>query len=89
MKFFVKNTLKSYLGDDLEVLLTYDYEPAEPVILYPNDRAHPGSPENVEITSVEVAGQDILENLNPETVERFEMEILDWIHDLEEVEAFF
>ena len=49
---------KTYI--EIEVAIDYDFEAGEPTVMYPNDKAHPGSPESVTINSIEFEGIDLL-----------------------------
>lgn len=38
--------------EEIALVIDYEYEPEEKQVLYPNDDAHPGWPENAVITAV-------------------------------------
>lgn len=48
---------------EIAVKVDYDYNEGEEQVLYPNDKAHPGSDDSITINSVEVDGLDIYEHL--------------------------
>jgi hypothetical protein len=54
----------SFIGENLSCTVGFDYTPEQTEIWYPNERAQPGYPADVEITEVIVNGEDILEVLN-------------------------
>ena len=72
--------IDSYIGEDTAVKVYFDYTPPEPEVLYPNDKAQPGYPAEIDITSVTIAGDDnILEDLTETVTMRFEQEAWDSI----------
>jgi hypothetical protein len=64
---------------EIEVDIDFDFDPEEPRVLYPNDKAHPGSPASVTINSVMVAGIDIAEHLPASRLEILSAEIMESI----------
>lgn len=55
----------------------YEFDPGEPSIFWPTERAHPGSPPNAELLSCKVSGVDIYRMLSPDQIERVEDAILE------------
>jgi len=49
-----KLELITEIGDGQEILVTFDYTPAEKPILYPNDKADPGCDAEIDITSITI-----------------------------------
>jgi len=67
----------SYIGEDTEVMVEFDYHPEEPLVRHPIERAHPGSPAYIELITVKIADDDIMESLNDDTLDRLEQAALD------------
>lgn len=68
----------STLGDDTEVKVCYEYEPAQKEILAPNEAAQPGFPARIELCEVLIDGDDVLDDLNSECIGRLEQAC--WAH---------
>lgn len=79
------NTAKGYLvidGEEFEVAIDYDYQPAEKAVLYPNDAAHPGCHEEYEVTKVTYDdGKVVSEKIKEENLEYLEQCCEDHHHD--------
>jgi hypothetical protein len=79
-----------FLGEPAAVI-DYDYESGEPEVLYPNDLAHPGCPESVEINSIvtTIAGTEIevLGVPSDFSIQELELEILEHLRSQGEEEC--
>ena len=71
------DTLDDEEGSEIEVRVTYAYEPEEAPVYYPNDAAHPGAPASAEIVAVWFHDVDLLETLPPSIIEQFEQRALE------------
>jgi len=49
-----ETTIEAGLFEEFEAKIEFDYEPEEKMVMYPNDMAHPGWPEQAILTSVEI-----------------------------------
>jgi hypothetical protein len=65
----------SIYGFPMEV--EYDYIKGEPTIYWPTERAHPGCPTTVELLACKVNGQDIIDMLSSDQMDRIEENILE------------
>jgi len=63
--------LKTYIGDDIDVLVDYDYQPFEP-----QERGYPGCYAEATINAVEHKGVDIADVLSADVMANLEMECL-------------
>ena len=77
------------LADDLSVEVHVDYLPGEDPIYYPNDRAHPGCDEEIDVTAVIVKNDegrevDLIEVLTQEVINQLAADALQEIHDWED-----
>lgn len=73
--------MKSYIGEDTEVHIDFTYYPADPPVLDPIERAHPGSDERVELNQVWINHDsskidDLLPDLTQEVTDRLAQEAL-------------
>jgi len=68
-----------WIGDELAVDVYYDYDPGEPEVLYPIDKAHPGCGAEIIVNMVMVNGSDILNCLNQKTINKIEDNINEFI----------
>ena len=59
------------------MLVTYEYDPGEPCVMWPTEAAHPGSPAGCSVESVLVGGVDILEMLNDKQHEHIEAALME------------
>ena len=77
---------------EFEISVDYDYQPYEKQVLYPNEDAYPGCPEQVTVTGIYIPraepcrgiprySDDILPYLSAKDIEVIEQEIMDAIHD--------
>jgi len=68
-----QKSVESYIGSDTTVVVYFDYLEGEAEVLYPNDRAQPYAAPEVTINAVwTVTGDDILDCLNKECLDRLE-----------------
>jgi len=67
-------TYKTYL--EIAIYIDYDFQPEEPMVMYPNDLAYPGAMAEVTINSVQIQGQDI--SLTSSEEERLCAEIMEY-----------
>ena len=74
-----EQSITSWIGDDLAVDVLFDYSPAEPAILYPNDKAHPGCEAEITINQVLVNNCDIFDCLNQATFNKIADEIQEYM----------
>ena len=66
--------MPSYIGDDTAVVVGFDHHPYEA-----DTASEPGCAASITINWVEVAGDDILDNLNRDTIDRLEQEAFVWV----------
>lgn len=55
----------------------FEYEAGEPPILFPTDRAHPGTPDNAQLLECWIGAVNIYEMLYPQQIERLEELLLE------------
>ena len=82
------SSLNLILADDLTVEVFFDYWPGEAAVMYPNDKAHPGCDEEIEVTAVIVKNDegrevDLIDVLNQEAINQLAADALQELHDLE------
>ena len=80
---------KSYIGEDTEVVVDFDYRPSNPPVLNPIERAHPGNDEEITINAVWVNHKtpkidDLLDSLNEETLERLSLAAGEYVRSMAE-----
>ena len=63
---------------EIEVVVDYDFQPEEPQVLYPNDKAYPGCHAEVTINEAAIEGLDIYSHLDGGTQQTLMDEIHDW-----------
>jgi hypothetical protein len=72
---------------ELEVVVSYDYEPAEPMVWRDGSGdGHPGSPDSATVTEVLLGDLDILHLLTPEQMERIEEQCCEDARDRSQAE---
>lgn len=64
---------------ELEFDVGYDYDPGEPMVLYPNEFAHPGSDPYVTVTSVMKGTVELIDMLSDSEIESIEQRVWDEI----------
>ena len=64
----------SFIGDDTEIVVCFDYHPYEPMTNY-----YPGAREEATIHTVLIGNDDIIDNLNTDTLERLKNEAFDFM----------
>ena len=74
----------SYIGEDTCVEVEVDIEPGESPVYYPNDLAHPGCDPELEIISVKMGKDELIEHLNEACITHLEEEAWKHIEELEE-----
>ena len=75
-------TYKTWI--EIEVSVDYDYSPAEPTVLYPNEMAYPGAAESVRVNEVKHAYIDITDAICIAELERIEEEIMESLENNDE-----
>ena len=82
------HTFTGYLEDDRgnehELSVNFDFQPAEPMVRYPNDDAYPGAEAEIELCEVMVGKEDILEHLTDDEADRREQQCWDYLETLDE-----
>lgn len=73
-------SIESVIGDDTQITVHFDYQPAEKQVLHPNDQAYPGCDAEATVTSVVLKGDDIIDSLNQATLNRLAEECLERVH---------
>ena len=86
-----EHIFKSYIGEDTEVFVDFDYQPKERAILSPIERAHPGTDEEVTITAVWVNPRDsridnLLSDLNQDAILRLTEAAYSFAHNMQREE---
>lgn len=73
--------------DDVDVVVEFDYSPAEPMMVFPIEKAYPGMEERVELTAVKVKANptqdDILSALSKEQKTDIELACYQHVRQLE------
>lgn len=69
---------------EIEVKVHYDFEAGEPTVLYPNDKAHPGSDDSITINAVMVSDYDLIEQISEDHAERIQDEIMESLQENEQ-----
>jgi len=71
------STLETYIGEDLQVVVSYDYSPEQIQIMH-GPRMQPGFPEEVDITGVCPIGTelDFASELSEKCITRLESEVM-------------
>ena len=64
--------LAHYIGDEMEVIVEYDFSAGQKEILYPNDKAQPGEEPEVTINGVFVGEADIYDVLSTDCIKQLE-----------------
>ena len=66
----------TYTDDDLTVYVQFDYQPEEKMVMYPNEKAHPGCPADAIIYEVLHDGVDIFDKISDSELVRMREDIL-------------
>jgi len=73
-------SMPTTIGDDLEVLVWFEYDPPQHEISYgPTEARQPGFPAQVRIGEVLADGRDIMNDLSGECETRLENECLEYV----------
>ena len=65
--------------NEVEFDVYYDYTPGEKEVLYYSDGSgHPGCPETIDVTGVELCGIDWYDYLTPKALEEIEQAVWDY-----------
>lgn len=79
---YKQKSIESYIGENTTVCVHYDYMKGDKQILYPNDKAQPGTDPEVTITAVwTTVGDNLLDDLNQECLDRLEAAIWEYMED--------
>jgi len=78
----VQKSIESYIGSDTTVIVHFTYIPGDIEILYPNDKAQPGTDPEIEITAVwTTTGDDLLGNLNEACLDDLQAICFEYMED--------
>jgi len=85
---------ESYIGEKgTKVYIDFDYDPGQPPIYYPNDKAQPGFAPEVEITAVSLSAADdadnLIDSISDGEIDRFVSECWEWIRQQKEDSDMF
>jgi hypothetical protein len=67
--------------DEFTLDVEFDYSPEEPMIMYPNDMAHPGYPAEVTVNSVKLDGLELIDTISDITLAAIEEECFKDVED--------
>ena len=73
----MSHTVTCYIGEDTACTVIFDYQPEEKATL-----TDPGCEDDVEITVVEVDGDNVIGDLNETCLSRLKLECFETVEDL-------